>query len=63
MRTEKNEISRREYKSPGRQSLQIETSLETILDIHKIEIEGYQEDPIGLKTNLETYSGDKNDKK
>ena len=39
-------------------SLGIETGLETILgivlEIHKIEIEGYQEDPIGLEINLET---------
>ena len=39
-------------------SLEIETGLETILEIvleiHKIKIEGYQEDPIGLEINLET---------
>ena len=39
-------------------SLHIETGLETILEIvleiHRIEIEGYQEDPIGLKISLET---------
>ena len=38
--------------------LEIETGLQTILEIvlviHKIEIEGYQEDPIGLEINLET---------
>ena len=39
-------------------SLEIETGLETILEIvpeiHKTETEGYQEDPIGLEINLET---------
>ena len=39
-------------------SLEIETGLDTILEIaleiHKTEIEGYQEDPIGLEINLET---------
>ena len=47
MRAEKNKRSRREYKSPGRQILEIETGLETILEtvlkIYKTEIEGCQE--------------------
>ena len=54
LRAEINERSRREYKSPERQTLEVKTGLETILEIvlqiHKTGIEGIQE---GLEINLE----------
>ena len=34
--------------------LEVEIGLEIVLVIHKIEIEGYQEDPIGVEISLET---------
>ena len=47
-------------------SLEIENGLKTILqiflEIQKIEIEGYQEDPIGLEINLENSGDRSNDK-
>ena len=58
MRAEKNERSRREYKSPGRQKFRNRNRsrdiLEIVLEIHRTEIEGCQEDLIGLEINLET---------
>ena len=57
MRAERNERSRREYKSPEDKSLEIETGLETILEIvleiHNTQIEECQEGVIGLEISLE----------
>ena len=56
MRTERKERSRREHKSPGRHlgiGTGLETTLEMVLEIHKIEIEGIPRELIGLEINLE----------
>ena len=37
----------------------LETNLEIVLEIHKIKIEGYQKDPIGLEINIEKNSNDR----
>ena len=57
LRAERNERSRREYKSPGRQRFRnrtdLETTLEIVLEILQTEIEGMLRELIDLEINLE----------